>query len=107
MQKRVMIVTHVPIDEADEMREAIGRAGGGRIGSYSFCSFSIKGVGRSLPDMDANPTIGTPGELEAIDEERIEVSCDESDTRAIVRAIREASSYEEPAIFVYSLLNFD
>lgn len=57
--------------------------------------------------MDAHPTIGTPGLLEIIDEERIEVACDKSDAPAIVRVIRETSSYEEPAIFVYPLLDID
>lgn len=105
MQKKVMIVTHVPVDEADAMREAIGQAGGGKLGKYNYCSFSIRGLGRSLPDEDANPTIGTPELLEIIDEERIEVACDESDAPTIVRVIRDTSSYEEPAVFVYPLLD--
>ena len=105
MQDRVMIVINAPIDEADTMRDAIGEAGGGKLGNYSFCSFSIKGLGRSLPSEIANPTIGTPGELEVIEEERIEVSCDKADAPAIVRVIRETSSYEEPAIFIYPLLS--
>lgn len=31
MEKRVMIVTHVPVDEGDAMRDAIGTAGGGKL----------------------------------------------------------------------------
>jgi len=100
-----MIVVNVPVDEADAMRDAIGQAGGGKLGDYNFCSFSVKGLGRSLPSENANPTIGTPGQLEVIEEERIEVSCDKIDAPAIVRVIRQTSSYEEPAIFVYPLLN--
>jgi len=105
MKNRVMIVVNVPTPEADTMRDAIGKVGGGTLGNYSFCSFSVKGLGRSLPNMDANPTIGTPGQLEVIEEERVEVSCSEEDAQAIVQVIRETSSYEEPAIFVYPLLN--
>lgn len=105
MTKRVMVVVNVPLNEADAMRDAIGRAGGGKLGNYSFCSFSIKGMGRSLPNGNANPTIGTPGQLEVIEEERIEVACDEHDAAAIVAMIRKVSSYEEPAVFVYSLLD--
>jgi hypothetical protein len=103
--KRVMIVVNVPENEADALRKAIGDAGGGKMGNYSYCSFSIKGTGRFLPNENANPTIGTVGQPEAVDEERIEVSCDEADARAIVRAIRAAHSYEEPAIAVYPLLD--
>ncbi len=100
-----MIVVNVPIDEANAMRDAIGQAGGGKLGEYSFCSFSIKGIGRFLPNEDARPSIGVSGTLEAIEEERIEISCDESDALSIVRVIRKTSSYEEPAVFVYPLLN--
>lgn len=100
-----MVVTNVPIDEADTVRQAVGEAGGGKLGNYSFCSFSIKGIGRSLPNDGANPAIGTVGQIEAIEEERIEISCDEGDVVAVVRVIREVSSYEEPAIFVYQLMD--
>lgn len=99
-----MIVTNVPPSEADAVRDAIGKAGAGIIGNYSYCSFSVVGTGRSLPNSQAHPAIGTRGQLEAIKEERIEVSCNESDAARIVDVIRKNSSYEEPAIFVYPLL---
>jgi hypothetical protein len=102
-----MIVVNVPLYEADAMREALGNAGAGKLGNYSFCSFSIKGIGRSLPSSEANPTIGTPGQLEAIEEERIEVTCEETDLKSVLDVIRRTSSYEEPAIFLYPLLNID
>jgi len=107
MVKRVMIVVNVPVGEADALRQAVGEAGGGKMGDYSFCSFSVTGTGRFLPNEQANPTIGTVGRLEAVQEERIEVSCDESDASMIVKAIRDAHSYEEPAIFVYPLLDVE
>ena len=99
-----MIVTNVPVNEADAMRQAIGDAGGGKMGKYSYCSYSVTGTGRFLPGADARPAIGQVGQLESVAEDRIEVSCDETDAPAIVRAIRQAHSYEEPAIFVYPLL---
>jgi len=107
MQKRVMIVVNVPVDEADDMRQAIGKAGGGKMGEYSYCSFSVTGTGRFLPNENAHPTVGASGQLESVAEERIEISCDEADAVLIVRAIRQAHSYEEPAIFVYPLLTID
>jgi len=102
--QRVMIVVNVPVDEADAMRQAIGDAGGGKMGEYSYCSYSVTGTGRFLPGADARPAIGQVGQLESVAEDRIEVSCDVADAPAIVRAIRQAHSYEEPAIFVYPLL---
>lgn len=93
----------VPENEADELREVIGNAGAGNIGNYIHCSFSVKGIGRSMPIEGANPTIGQVGQLEAIAEERIEVVCDENHVKAVLTAIRQAHSYEEPAIEVYKL----
>lgn len=100
-----MIVVNVPVAEADALRKAIGDAGGGEMGNYSYCSFSVTGKGRFLPNEHANPAIGVAGQLEVVNEERIEVSCDESDAPAIVSAIQQAHSYEEPAIAVYPLLH--
>jgi hypothetical protein len=104
---RVMIVVNVPQAEADALRKAIGDAGGGTLGNYSYCSFSVTGTGRFLPSQEANPTIGAVGQPEAVTEERIEVSCEQVDAPAIVKAIRQAHSYEEPAIAVYPLLDMD
>lgn len=43
--KRVQITTTVPLKDTDAIREALGRAGAGALGDYSFCSFSINGKG--------------------------------------------------------------
>jgi len=97
------VVVTVPESEADTLREAIGNAGGGKVGNYSHCSFSVKGTGRFLPVGGASPTIGQVGQLEEVAEERIEITCDSQTVKTVVAAIREAHSYEEPAIDVYEL----
>ena len=45
------------------------------------------------------------GEPEIVDEERIKVSCEEVDALRVVKAIKQAHIFEEPAIAVYPLLN--
>ena len=55
----VKIVTFVPVAHADSVRQALGRAGAGQIGEYSYCSFSVVGQGRFKPSDSANPHIGT------------------------------------------------
>lgn len=98
------IAVTVPEAEADALRKVIGDAGGGKVGNYTHCSFSVKGIGRSLPGSGANPTIGQVGTLEEIPEERIEINCDETNLQTVVQAIRDNHSYEEPAIDVYQLI---
>lgn len=97
------VVVTVPENEADRLREVIGNAGGGKAGNYTHCSFSVKGTGRFLPVDGAHPAIGQVGQPEEVVEERIEVTCDSENVKAVVAAIREAHSYEEPAIDVYEL----
>ena len=97
------IVITVPVSHTDIVREAMGKAGAGRIGNYEFCSFSSRGTGRFRPLAGANPAIGQVGELEQVEEERIEVTCDRELVEDVIKAIKSVHPYEEPVIDVYSL----
>lgn len=101
--KQFKIVVYVPEADADALRQAMGDAGAGKIGNYSHCTFSVKGTGRFRPNAGANPTIGEVGRLEAVEEERIETLCAEENLAAVLKAIRDAHPYEEPAIDVYPI----
>lgn len=102
---KVKVVTFVPLENADEVREALGEAGAGVIGDYSFCSYSVIGKGRFLPGENANPHIGTVGKAEVVEEERIEVICDRSRAREAISAMKRAHPYEEVAFDIYQLIN--
>ena len=64
--KNVKIVVFVPETHTDAVRDAMGKAGAGKIGNYSFCSFSSKGIGRFKPEQGADPHIGKVGKLEEV-----------------------------------------
>jgi hypothetical protein len=102
---KVKLVIFVPIENSDEVREAIGAAGAGIIGEYSFCSFSVSGTGRFIPSDNANPHIGEPGKFEAVQEERVEVVCERSGAKAVLAAIRKVHPYEEVAFDIYPLID--
>ncbi|HEY0908217.1 MAG TPA: hypothetical protein VGE35_02600 [Candidatus Paceibacterota bacterium] len=102
-KKRYKIVVYVPEKDADKLRTAMGNAGAGIIGKYSHCTFTIKGVGRSLPMEGANPAIGTVGKLEEIAEDRIETVCEADRLAAVLKAVRDNHPYEEPATDVYPI----
>ena len=100
--KSKLIVT-VPLTHADIVRDAVGKAGAGKLGNYSFCSFSSKGRGRFKPEEGATPHIGQIAQLEEVEEERIEVTCDREILQEVITAIKSVHPYEEIAIDVYSL----
>lgn len=105
MKEFVKLVAFVPEENADEVREALGKAGAGKIGEYSFCSYSTKGVARFKPSDKANPHIGSAGKLEKVDEERIEVACEKDQAAEIINVIRDVHPYEEVVIDIYPMLS--
>ena len=99
----------------------------GKIGQYESCAFLTKGTGQFVPGPEANPAIGKRGELEFVEENRVEVVVnDKGQNEEIKGAIEELKSvraydsltvytlhlvfqvhpYEEVAYDVYRLENF-
>lgn len=102
---KVKIVVFVPESHADIVREAMALAGAGKIGNYTSCSFSTKGVGRFKPESGAHPSIGNIGQLESVAEEKIEMVCDRGIAKEVIEAIKKVHPYEEVAYDVYALEN--
>ncbi|HSV39543.1 MAG TPA: Nif3-like dinuclear metal center hexameric protein [Nocardioidaceae bacterium] len=97
------LVTFVPLDDAEKVRQAITAAGAGRIGAYDSCTFTTTGEGRFRPLDGANPAIGRVGEAEVVPEARIESVYPRARRTDVVAAMRDAHPYEEPAYDVYEL----
>lgn len=99
--KLYKLVLFVPESHHEQVLEAIWRAGAGEIGSYSNCSFNIKGMGTFTPGPGTNPYIGTQGQLEKTDEIRIETIVPYSVHRKTVQAMLKAHPYDEVAYDLY------
>ncbi len=97
----VTIVITVPETHADVVRQTIGDAGAGKIGNYSYCSYSVKGIGRFMPNKDASPYLGEEGVLEELVEERIEVVCNRAVLEHVIEEIKKVHPYEETIIDIY------
>ncbi len=104
---KIKITTFVPTDSAERVRNALGKAGAGTIGDYTFCSFSSVGKGRFVPGDLSNPHIGERHKLEAVDEERVEVVCDRSMTKEVIAALKSAHPYEEVAFDIVPIVTED
>jgi hypothetical protein len=103
--QRVLIITTAPQDAVEAVLDAIASAGGGVIGAYTHCAFTNPGIGRFKPAAEANPHVGTKGEINAVDEVRIETFCERGRAKAVVAAIHAAHPYEEPVIYLVPLLS--
>lgn len=94
----VKIFVTAPETHADIIREAMGKAGAGIIGNYSYYSYSVKGIGRFKPEKNANPYIGKTGALEEVIEENIETVCHASLLEHVIEEIKKVHPYEETVI---------
>lgn len=99
------LVVYVPKNHADQVREAMGKAGAGHIGNYSHCSFNTEGTGTFLPEEDSRPFIGQIGQLERVEEVKIETVVTETRLNKVVQEMVKAHPYEEVAYDAFQLKN--
>jgi hypothetical protein len=97
------LVVFVPREALDTVRDALFEAGAGRIGDYERCSWFTEGTGTFLAGESASPSVGQPGREERVAELRLETVYPADREDEVVRALREAHPYEEPAFDLYTL----
>ncbi|GAA4706348.1 Nif3-like dinuclear metal center hexameric protein [Brevibacillus fulvus] len=97
------LVVYIPAAHRDAVFEAIMAAGAGQIGNYSHCSFQLSGTGTFLPEEGTSPYIGKTGQLERVDEIRLETVIPASKQTSIIQAMKKAHPYEEVAYDIYPL----
>jgi dinuclear metal center YbgI/SA1388 family protein len=102
-ERQCKIVVFVTDKDLGKVSGALFAEGAGRIGQYNECSFRLAGTGTFFGTDSTSPTVGQKGRREDVSEWRLEVICPEPRVDAVVRAMRRAHSYEEPAYDVYAL----
>ncbi|KAF1993321.1 hypothetical protein P154DRAFT_527832 [Amniculicola lignicola CBS 123094] len=107
LPQRFKLVFYVPPVALNACKTAIFAAGAGRYpgpGGYTECAFVSKGTGQFRPGDSANPNIGKVGELEHVEEMKVETICVGRDIAVkAVEALKKAHPYEEPAYEVYKM----
>lgn len=99
------LVTFVPVEFVEKVRQAIFEAGAGVIGNYDSCSFNAEGYGTFRANKNTNPFVGKVGELHQEPELRIETVFPSFLQERIVDALLSAHPYEEVAYDIYLLEN--
>ncbi|KXH87419.1 Nif3-like dinuclear metal center hexameric protein [Sporosarcina sp. HYO08] len=97
------LVVFSPVTHAEDVRQALAKAGAGAIGDYEGCSFSSTGTGRFTPSAGADPFIGGVGRGEEVEEERIEVVLPGPLRSKVLKAMHQAHPYEEVAYDFFML----
>jgi hypothetical protein len=95
------LVFYVPVDHCEAVKIAMFAAGAGRVGNYEQCAWQVLGQGQFKPMQGSQPFLGQEGSVEQVDEYRVEMVCADADLQGVLRALKQAHPYEEPAYNYY------
>lgn len=99
----VNLVFFVPQSHAEKVREALIEVGAGKMGNYASCSFSMQGVARFRPLDAAQPAAGMLGQIEEMDEIRIEMVCARDLLSQAIAAVKQVHPYEKVGFHIYNV----
>lgn len=101
------LITYVPHNKAEEVREALFNTGAGNIGNYDSCSFNVEGRGSFRASEGTHPYTGSIGKLHYEDETRIETVFPEHLRKKVIHTLLSVHPYEEVAYDIFALENSD
>lgn len=101
------IIVFSPLDAKEKVKAAMFEAGAGKQGDYDRCAFETLGTGQFRALEGSNPTVGATDQLTFVDEARIEMLCDPDSLKKVIKALKAAHPYEEPAYDIIQTLGPD
>src|SRR5690554_26169 len=81
------LTTYIPKTHAEQLRNALYAAGGGQIGNYSDCSFSLEGTGSYKAGQGADPHLGSIGKIHYEQETQINITYPKAVEKKILAAL--------------------
>jgi len=96
----------VPLEAKEKTKEALFSLGAGAYENYIECSWESLGVGQFRPLKGANPHLGVVGELERVEEYKVEMLCSDALIAQAIQTLKEVHPYEEVAYEVFKMEEF-
>ena len=96
----------VPVEDKERVKNALFEIGAGRYDNYEYCSFETLGTGQFKPIDSANPSIGTLGKIERVEEYKVEMICSDELIEEVVKTLKRVHPYEEVAYEVLKMESF-
>ncbi len=97
---------YVPVENKEDVKQALFDIGVGKYENYESCSFEILGVGQFKPTDGANPHLGKINSIERVDEYKVEMICSDLLIKNAIRVLKEVHPYEEVAYEVFRVEEF-
>ncbi|WP_417361878.1 Nif3-like dinuclear metal center hexameric protein [Galbibacter sp.] len=99
------LITYVPTSNAETLRQALFEVGGGSIGNYDNCSFTVEGTGSFKGNENSDPVIGQRGRTHYEKESQINITFPKHLERQILTTLKKVHPYEEVAYEMTTLEN--
>ncbi len=96
----------VPASHVEVVKAAVFATGGGRIGDYDHCAWQTLGQGQFRPLDGSQPFIGQTGQVEVVEEWKVELVVADELIVQVVAALKQSHPYETPAYEVWQLAEF-
>jgi hypothetical protein len=93
----------VPPSHVEQVKGAVFAAGAGRIGAYDCCAWQVLGQGQFRPLDGSQPFIGQTGQVEQVQEWKVEMVVADDLIQQAVAALKHSHPYETPAYEVWKL----
>ena len=93
----------VPPSHVEQVKSAVFAAGAGRIGAYDCCAWQVLGQGQFRPLDGSQPFIGQTGQIEQVQEWKVEMVVADDLVQQAVAALKHSHPYETPAYEVWKL----
>ncbi len=91
------LIFYVPETHLKQVKAAIFTAGAGRYQDYDCCCWQTLGTGQFRPLDGSTPFIGEQGQIEKVDEYKVETICKDEALQDVIKALVDSHPYEEPA----------
>jgi dinuclear metal center YbgI/SA1388 family protein len=99
------LVVFVPTEASQDLSKALWAAGAGELGAYDQCSYRVEGTGSFRGSESSNPTIGSVGKREEVQENRLEFLVESAKLSGVLKAMLKHHPYEEVAHEIYTIEN--
>lgn len=94
---------YVPESHLEDVKEALFKAGAGKIGHYDSCCWQTKGTGQYRPLPGSQPFQGQENQISQETEYLVEMVCEDFIVDAAIEALFKAHPYETPAFSTWPI----
>lgn len=94
---------YVPETHVEQVKSAMFSAGAGRVGDYDCCAWQTLGQGQFRPLGGSDPFLGNHGQVERVNEYKVEMVCMQELQAEVITALKSAHPYEEVAYCVIGI----